>query len=54
MRRNGTLLDNCMIVYGSGISDGDRHNHVLRSCWRDQVGYAIDPGRHLVYSVEHH
>ena len=24
---NGTLLDNCMIVYGSGISDGDRHNH---------------------------
>jgi hypothetical protein len=24
---NGTLLDNCKIVYGSGISDGDRHNH---------------------------
>ncbi|MFN7734163.1 MAG: DUF1552 domain-containing protein [Pirellula sp.] len=25
---NGTsLLDNCMLVYGSGISDGDRHNH---------------------------
>lgn len=22
-----TLLDNCMLVYGSGISDGDRHNH---------------------------
>lgn len=21
------LLDNCLIVYGSGISDGDRHNH---------------------------
>jgi hypothetical protein len=21
------LLDNCSIVYGSGISDGDRHNH---------------------------
>jgi hypothetical protein len=21
------LLDQCMIVYGSGISDGDRHNH---------------------------
>ncbi len=21
------LLDNCMIIYGSGISDGDRHNH---------------------------
>lgn len=23
----GKLLDNCMILYGSGISDGDRHNH---------------------------
>jgi hypothetical protein len=22
-----TLLDQCVIVYGSGISDGDRHNH---------------------------
>ena len=21
------MLDNSMIVYGSGISDGDRHNH---------------------------
>lgn len=21
------LLDNCMLIYGSGISDGDRHNH---------------------------
>ncbi|WP_372721571.1 DUF1552 domain-containing protein, partial [Novipirellula sp.] len=24
---DGTLLDHCMLVYGSGISDGDRHNH---------------------------
>jgi hypothetical protein len=24
---NGNLLQNCMIIYGSGISDGDRHNH---------------------------
>lgn len=22
-----TLLDHCMLIYGSGISDGDRHNH---------------------------
>lgn len=22
-----SLLDNCLILYGSGISDGDRHNH---------------------------
>jgi hypothetical protein len=24
---DGTLLDNTMLVYGAGISDGDRHNH---------------------------
>ena len=24
---DGTLLDNSMIVYGAGISDGNRHNH---------------------------
>ena len=24
---SGKLLDNCLILYGSGISDGDRHNH---------------------------
>ncbi len=23
----GTLLDNSMVMYGAGISDGDRHNH---------------------------
>ncbi len=24
---NGTLLDNCMVVYGSGIADGNAHAH---------------------------
>jgi len=24
---DGTLLDHCMLAYGSGNSDGDRHNH---------------------------
>jgi len=24
---NGTLLDNMMLLYGSGIGDGNRHNH---------------------------
>ncbi|MGE9296604.1 MAG: DUF1552 domain-containing protein, partial [Puniceicoccales bacterium] len=24
---HGSLLDNCMIVYGSGIRDGNRHDH---------------------------
>ena len=23
----GTLLDNCIVIHGSGISDGNRHNH---------------------------
>jgi hypothetical protein len=28
VEENGNmLLDHCMLVYGSGISDGDRHNH---------------------------
>ena len=33
---DGTLLDHCMIVYGSGISDGNAHaTTTCRSCWRD-------------------
>jgi len=47
---DGTLLDNCMLLYGSGISDGDRHNHddlpILLAgsgCGR------IRPGRHIRY-----
>ena len=24
---DGRLLDNCMIVYGAGLSDGNRHLH---------------------------
>ena len=24
---NGTVLDNCLFLYGSGISDGNKHNH---------------------------
>ena len=24
---NGTLLDNCMVMYGSGIADGNSHHH---------------------------
>jgi uncharacterized protein DUF1552 len=47
---DGTLLDHSMVVYGSAISDGDRHTHedlpVLL------VGHGagrLKPGRHLVY-----
>ena len=44
----GSLLDNAMIVYGSGISDGDRHNHDdLPILMAGKGGGTIKPGRHL-------
>jgi Protein of unknown function (DUF1552) len=43
-----SLLDSSMIVYGSGISDGDRHNHDdLPVLLLGKGGGAIRPGRHL-------
>ena len=46
----GTLLDNCMVVYGAGISDGDRHNHdKLPILMAGKGGGTIKPGRHLKY-----
>jgi hypothetical protein len=51
--RDGTLLDNCMIVYGSGISDGDRHNHEdLPILLAGRGGGRLRPGRHLAYQRE--
>ncbi len=45
-----TLLDNSMIVYGSGISDGDRHNHDdLPILLAGSAGKRIRTGRHLRY-----
>jgi len=47
---DGTLLDHAMVVFGAGISDGNRHNHdnlpILlagRGCG------TLKTGRHLVY-----
>lgn len=46
----GTLLDNVMIVYGSGISDGNRHNHNdLPVLLAGGGGGTIKTGRHLIY-----
>ena len=45
-----TLLDNTMLVYGGGISDGNRHNHndlPLLLCGKG--GGAIKTGRHVKY-----
>lgn len=47
---SGTLLDHCMIVYGGGISDGDRHNHDdLPILLAGGAGGALQTGRHIVY-----
>lgn len=46
----GTLLDNTMLVYGGGISDGDRHNHDdLPILIAGGAGAGIKTGRHVVY-----
>lgn len=48
-----TLLDQCMIVYGSGNSDGNRHNHDdLPILLAGRGGGTIQPGRHLRYARE--
>jgi Protein of unknown function (DUF1552) len=46
----GTLLDHSMIVYGSGIGDGDRHNHNdLPIALFGAGGGTIKSGRHIRY-----
>jgi hypothetical protein len=43
-----SLLDRCMVVYGSGISDGNRHNHdELPILLLGKGGGTIKSGRHL-------
>jgi hypothetical protein len=45
---DGTLLDQCMVVYGSGNSDGNRHNHDdLPVLLAGKGGGTIPAGRHL-------
>lgn len=47
---DGSLLDHSMIVYGSGISDGDRHNHNdLPVILAGRGNGTLTPGRHLKY-----
>lgn len=51
---NGTtLLDNVMLVYGSCIGDGNRHNHDdLPVLLAGKGGGTIAGGRHLVFPVK--
>jgi hypothetical protein len=47
---DGTVLQNSMIVYGSGISDGDRHNHDdLPILLAGNAGGKVKTGRHVRY-----
>jgi hypothetical protein len=48
-----TLLDNVMIVYGSGIGDGNRHNHDnLPILLLGHGGGKVKTGRHLAFPRE--
>jgi Protein of unknown function (DUF1552) len=48
---DGTLLDHCMVVYGSGNSDGNRHNHDdLPILLAGKAGNSIRTGRHVQYN----
>ena len=47
---DGSLLDHALVVYGSAISDGDRHTHEdLPVLLLGRGGGGLKPGRHLVY-----
>jgi len=46
----GTMLDNTMLMCGSGIGDGNRHNHEnLPIVWAGKAGGQVKTGRHIAY-----
>jgi hypothetical protein len=50
---DSNLLDNSMIVYGAGLSDGNRHLHEdLPTLIAGRGGSFIKPGRRIVYRKE--
>lgn len=50
---DGSLLDHCMVMYGCGISDGNRHNHEnLPILLAGRGGGAIDTGRLIAAPTE--
>lgn len=49
----GTLLDHCMVMYGSGISDGNRHQHdQLPVVMAGSANGQFKTGQHLVTGKE--
>jgi hypothetical protein len=49
----GSLLDSCMVLYGSGLSDGNRHRHDdLPIVLAGRAGGTIQTGRHVALDSE--
>lgn len=49
----GTLLDNCMLVYGAGLGDGNAHNHDnLPVLLVGKGGGSLRTGRHVRFDKE--
>ena len=50
---DGNLLDHCMIAYGGGLADGDRHDHGnLPILLAGRGGGTLTPGRHVSFPAE--
>ena len=50
---DGSVLDHAMVVYGGGISDGNRHeHHDLPTLIAGRGNGHLTPGRHVVYPDE--
>ena len=50
---DATLLDRSMLVYGSGLGDGNRHNHNnLPILLAGRGGGTIQTGRHLKFETQ--
>jgi hypothetical protein len=50
---DSTLLDNSMIVYGAGLSDGNRHtHHDLPTIILGRGADYLKPGRRMVFRKE--
>jgi hypothetical protein len=48
---DGTLLDNAMVVYGSGINDGNSHSHEdLPLVLAGRGAGSLKPGRHIQFA----
>jgi Protein of unknown function (DUF1552) len=50
---DGTLLDHSILVYGSGLADGNKHTHeALPVLLAGRGGGTLRPGRHVIYSTK--